>query len=322
MNMINDAEIIVDVFGQKLFSQLSLKHAFPNINLCDLSKVGEYSPSVRLGLGKFYGADANKIMSVSGLAFLQLIVSGFDHLDVAKMKRTGTVISNADGINSQSVAEHTINLMLSLARQTIRHHAAVLDGSFANQKETNVELAEKNIFIIGVGNIGLKVAKLADAFGMVVYAFDPYKDLSSVAEISHQFENLDDGLKIADFVSVHAPLTSTTKGMLNRSFISAMKPSSFLINCARGGIQIDEDLLDAALVGRIAGIGLDVFNQENSKCVFSQLSKSLTLKSRVALAPHTGPSAESRERLVKYINENLVRVLTGEKPLGVVREYL
>jgi len=247
----------------------------------------------------------------------QLPISGYDKINLKRWKSRNIPVANNGGANAVSVAEHVFLMILSLYRHLLIHHNSVVDGRWINLKHQNKELFGKNIGIIGFGNIGKEVAKRAIAFGMNVNYFDikhfPEKIESLRDAHFLSFEKL---LSISDIVTFHVPLTNKTKKLINSSTIQLMKTNAILINTSRGAIQDENAIYQALKDKKIAGAGLDVFSKEP----FPLNSPLLTLDN-IILSPHSGPSFESRYKMIQFVLNNIERVYTGKRPLSVVTEY-
>ena len=212
--------------------------------------------------------------------------TGVDNIDLAEATRRGVIVVNAATANTHAAVEHTLALILSLARHVPAAHAAVRQKRWQRGEFLGVELRGKVLGIIGLGRIGSLVARRAQAFEMTVIAHDPFVSEDRARQVGVQLSGLEDLLQSADFVSVHAPLTSSTVGLLDADKLALLKPTARLINCARGGI-VDEHALAAALTaGRLAGAAVDVFEAEPPRC------SPLLTAPNVVLTPHLGASTQ------------------------------
>ncbi|MBX6320398.1 MAG: hydroxyacid dehydrogenase [Rhodospirillaceae bacterium] len=189
---------------------------------------------------------------------------GYDNIDVAACTRRRIPVTVVGDVNSVPVAEHTMMLMLALARRAVAHDRSTREGAWAvRDRFAMTELAGKRLLLLGFGRIGREVARRARAFDMAVHVYDPYVREGDVSALGCRREpDLDAALPHADFVSVHMPLTPETRNMLDGAALARLKPSASVICTARGGI-VDEAALAAALAaGRLRGAGLDVFARE------------------------------------------------------------
>lgn len=185
---------------------------------------------------------------------------GYDAVDVDAATARKIAVAIVPGTNHESVAEHAFALLLALARRTAEQDRAIRRGIYDRTQPTH--LRGKTIGLIGMGRIGRAVATRARAFGMRVVAYDLMADPEFDAEhgiARHAFEEL---LGVADVVSLHLPLTETTRHLFDRQLFAMMKPGSYFINTARGGLMVEADLREALVSGHLAGAGLDVFNPE------------------------------------------------------------
>jgi len=217
---------------------------------------------------------------------------GVDNVDVETATRRGVVVLNAPGANTISTAEHTFSLLLSLARNVARADATLKDGTWDRKNLEGVELYNKTLGIIGMGRIGSELSRRAIAFGMRVVAFDPYLSVSRARSLQVELvEDLNELLPLADFISLHTPLTTETTHILNAERLAKTKRGVRVINCARGGLINESALADAISDGHVAGAALDVFETEPLP-VDSPLRK----MSKLVLTPHLGAStAEAQE---------------------------
>src|SRR3989440_1142632 len=188
---------------------------------------------------------------------------GTDNVDTEAATQRGIVVMNTPSGNTISTAELTFSMLMALARKIPQAHASMKAGEWNRKAFQGVELYGKTLGILGMGRIGSEVARRAITFGMQVLAFDPYLSLSRAkalqVELCEQLEEVD---ARADFITVHMPLSDETKGMLNAAAFAKMKKGVRVLNCARGGIIHEADLLQAIKEGHVAGAALDVYEQE------------------------------------------------------------
>ena len=220
---------------------------------------------------------------------------GYDAVDVPALNARGIPLAIIGDVNSRPVAEHAMMLMLALAKKVRTYDAATRVGpwGYRNSFEA-IELHEKNLLVVGFGRIGRHVAKMASGFGMTIYAFDPFQSNDAIkAGGAEPVTDLKTGLALADFVSVHVPM-SGGKAVIGSEELACMKKSALIVNTARGGL-IDENALHAALQSsQIAGAGIDVFLEEpppadhplfaSEKVILSPHSASLTAESAIRMA--------------------------------------
>ncbi|MDZ4169148.1 MAG: phosphoglycerate dehydrogenase [Coriobacteriia bacterium] len=232
---------------------------------------------------------------------------GVDNVDVDAATERGIIVCNAPTSNIVSAAEQTMALMLAIARKTPQASASMKQCKWERSKFTGAELYEKTLAIFGLGRIGSLVAERARAFGMNLIGFDPYISESRAAEMGITvYENVDDILPLADFITVHLPKTKETIGMFGAEQFAAMKDGVFLVNTARGGIYQMDALAAALESGKVAGCGIDVYEVE--PCTDSPL---IGLDNAI-LTPHLGAStAEAQDRAGEQIAEYVALGLEG-----------
>jgi D-3-phosphoglycerate dehydrogenase len=235
---------------------------------------------------------------------------GYDAVDIPALSRRKIPLMVAGTANSPSVAEQAMFMMLTLAKRAVEMHSIVKDGNWGYRLgKLPYDLFNKTVLIVGFGRIGTRTAKRCLAMEMNVLIYDPYKSASEIkAAGCEPVADLDAALPRADFVSIHCPKTSETVGMFNAARLKRMKPTAYLINTARGGI-IDEPALHAALVsGKLAGAGLDVFEQEPPPA-----GHSLFELPNVIMAPHVaGVTREAVDRMSEQTARNILSALDGE----------
>jgi D-3-phosphoglycerate dehydrogenase len=235
---------------------------------------------------------------------------GYDSVDVPALSRRKIPLMVAGTANSPSVAEQAMFMMLTLAKRAVEMHALVKDGKWASRLGLlPYDLFGKTVLIIGFGRIGTRTAKRCLAMEMNVQVYDPYKSAAEIkAAGCEPVADLDAALPGADFVSIHCPKTPETVGMFNASRLKRMKPAAYLINTARGGIVEEAALYDALKSGRLAGAGLDVFEQEPPP-----LGHSLFELPNVIIAPHVaGVTREAVDRMSVQTARNILSALDGE----------
>ncbi|RMD82635.1 MAG: phosphoglycerate dehydrogenase [Candidatus Dadabacteria bacterium] len=210
---------------------------------------------------------------------------GVDNVDVDAASKRGIVVMNTPGGNNVTTAEHTISLMLALARHIPQANASLRAGEWRRSDFVGTELCRKTLGIIGIGNIGSIVADRARGLKMKVIAYDPFITEEAAAKLGIELVPLDELYARADFITVHTPLTDDTRGMIGDEAFAKMRPGVRIINCARGGI-VDEAALARALEsGKVAGAALDVFEQEPPPA-----DHPLIQSPKVVATPHLGAS--------------------------------
>jgi D-3-phosphoglycerate dehydrogenase / 2-oxoglutarate reductase len=235
---------------------------------------------------------------------------GYDAVDVPALSRRKVPLMVAGTANSPSVAEQALFMMLWLAKRANEMHAMILDGTWGHRLgKLPFDLYGKTVLIIGFGRIGTRTAKRCLAMEMQVLVYDPYKPPAEIADAGCEaVADLDAALPRADFVSVHCPKTKETVGMFDAARLRLMKPSAYLINTARGGIVDEKALHDALVSGKLAGAGLDVFEQEPPP-----VGQALHGLPNVIMAPHVaGVTREAVDRMSEQTARNLLSALDGE----------
>ncbi len=233
---------------------------------------------------------------------------GVDNIDVDAATQKGIIVLNAPEGNTIAATEHTVAMILALARNIPQAHGSLKAGQWQRSKFTGVEVRGKTLGILGLGRIGTGVAKRALALEMKVLAYDPFISADNAKALDIELAELDEVLAVADFVTFHLPLTAETKNLLNKDRLQKMKPGVRIINCARGGI-IDEAALAAAISeGRVAGAAIDVFAKEP----VDPANPLLALEQTV-VTPHLGAStAEAQVGVAVDVAEGILLALRGE----------
>ncbi len=284
---------------------------FPNmISAGDFeAKLREHAPvhGVALGATRFGEPE----LEASGdMKVVTRIGVGFDAVDVPALSRRKVPLMVAGTANSPSVAEQALFMMLTLAKRAVEMHSIVKDGKWASRLGMlPYDLYGKTVLIIGFGRIGTRTAKRCLAMEMNVLIYDPYKPAADIkAADCEPVTDLDAALPRADFVSIHCPKSPETVGMFNAARLARMKPTAYLINTARGGIVDEPALYDALSSGKLAGAGLDVFEQEPPPS-----GHSLFALPNVIMAPHVaGVTREAVDRMSEQTARNILSALDGE----------
>ncbi len=240
--------------------------------------------------------------------------TGVDNIDVAVATQRGIVVMNAAAGNSVTTAEHTISLLMSLARKIPQAHAKLKAGKWDKKSFMGVELAGKTLGVIGLGNIGKIVASRAIGLAMKVVAYDPFITREVALKAGIELGTLDDVFRQADFLTVHTPLTEETRGIVGEAAFAKMKPGVRVINCARGGLVDEEALYAAIRSGKVAGAALDVFVKEPVPT-----DHPLLTLDEVVVTPHLGASTnEAQDSVAVTIAEQVASYLTTGAVAGAV----
>ncbi|MDP2662333.1 MAG: phosphoglycerate dehydrogenase [Dehalococcoidia bacterium] len=234
---------------------------------------------------------------------------GVDNIDVAAATRRGVVVVNAPGGNTIAAAEHTIAMMLSLARNIPHADASLRAGKWQRQEFMGREVRNKILGVIGLGKVGVEVVRRAQGMEMRTISFDPFASEDLARHLGVDLVSLEELLRRSDFITVHTPLTEATRSLVGAKEMALMKPTAYVINCARGGI-VDEDALLAALQqDKIGGAALDVFTKE-------PLGQNPFLEcKRLILTPHLGAMThEAQVSVAVDVAHEIVTVLGGGQP--------
>jgi len=233
---------------------------------------------------------------------------GVDNIDVPAATARGIVVMNAPDGNTITTAEHTIALLISLARNVAQANSSLKAGKWARKGFIGVELQGKTLGVIGLGRIGRTVSARARAFGMHIVAFDPFIAPEQASDLEIEVGTLDDVFARADFITVHTPLTAETRGIVGQEAFAKMKPGVRIINCARGGLVDEQALCEAIKSGIVAGAALDVFEKEPPDG-----NNPLLFLDEVIVTPHLGASTTEAQEGVAFTVAEQMRdyLLTG-----------
>jgi D-3-phosphoglycerate dehydrogenase / 2-oxoglutarate reductase len=268
--------------------------------------------SARDELGPKYHANAALLAKTPELLVASTTGAGYDTVDLEACTKAGVLVVNQSGGNREAVAEHVIALMIALSKRigetdrVMRRQANMDRNLFMGE-----DVFGKTIGIIGIGNVGSRVAELARGlFAMRVLAYDPYLDAATIAQRGAERAGLDALLKTADFVSVNCPLTPETRGMLGARQFALMRPGAFFITTARGSIHDERALAEALAAKRIAGAGLDVWEKEPPP-----LDHPLLAFDNVIATPHlAGATIQARANLARIAAEQILAIIDGKRP--------
>ena len=251
--------------------------------------------------------DAEAIGAAKGLKVIARAGVGVDNVDIPVATAAGVMVVNAPTSNIVSAAELAITLLLASARFISPANAALRAGKWARSKYTGAELFEKTLGIVGFGKIGQLVAARMQSFGMDVVAYDPYLLPARAAQLGVRLVDLDELLRVSDFITIHLPKTKETANLIGEEALKKVKPTVRIINAARGGVLDEAALYTAITEGRVAGAGLDVFATE--PCTDSPLFQ----LENVVATPHLGASTdEAQERAGIAVAVSVRKALAGE----------
>ncbi len=239
---------------------------------------------------------------------------GVDNIDLNAATEKGIMVVNSPESTSVTVAEHTMGLILSMARKISIADKSVKEGKWEKKKFMGVELRNKTLGVIGMGRIGSQVVNRCKAFGMDAMAYDPYLPEEVAREMGVDLTDLDTVLKNADFITIHVPLTPETKHSISAEQFEIMKDTAFIVNCARGGIIDEEALYDALVNDKIGGAALDVYEEEPP----AEDSKLFELDN-IVLTPHIAASTKEAQRDAAIIvADEIIDLAKGNTPKNVL----
>lgn len=248
---------------------------------------------------------AEIIEAASNLKVVGRAGSGLDNVDVQAATKKGIVVMNTPGGNTITTAEHALSMMLALSRKIPQATASMKSKKWEKSKFMGAEICKKTLGIVGIGLVGSVVADRAHGLKMNVIAFDPFLSPESADKLGVSLVTMDELLKRADYITIHAPKTNDTINLINKELFSKMKDGVFLINCARGGIVNEKDLYDALKSGKVAGAALDVYEKEPPDA-----DNPLLDCEEVICTPHLGASTEeAQEKVAVAVAEQMVDYL-------------
>ena len=288
---------------------------FPSPAFTEAVKDAEYFVGFVRG-----GFDDAFYKSAPKLKLIQLISAGYDRVDIEAARRAKVLVANNGGANAVSVAEHTMLLILSTMKKLSNLHESCMAGKWRVgdfSQNRLFELDGKTLGIVGLGNIGKKVARRAQAFGMNVIYYDILRLTEDQEDaLGVRFALFDEVLRTADVVSLHVPLTPLTKNMMDSRAFSQMKETAFFVNTCRGPVVDEEALFQVLVTNRIMGAGLDVMAQEPPPADH----KFFNLKN-ITITPHmAGPTVENWQRAFRNAYDNVLRVAAGRPASWVIPE--
>ncbi|WHY76595.1 phosphoglycerate dehydrogenase [Neobacillus sp. WH10] len=273
----------------------------PTLPTGDLIKIiGEYDALIVRSQTKvteelLLAADRLRVIARAGV--------GVDNIDVNAATRKGIIVINAPGANTIAATEHTLAMMLSLARKIPQAHQKTSAGEWDRNSFKGVELYKKTLGVIGMGKIGTEVAKRAKSFGMNILGFDPYLTEERAKKLGMTKASLDLIAKESDFITVHTPLTNDTRGLINDDYLSKTKKGVRFVNCARGGVIDEKALVRAIQAGHVAGAALDVFEKEPVGDV------ELLQNPNIIVTPHLGASTvEAQEKVAQEVSAEIIEI--------------
>jgi D-3-phosphoglycerate dehydrogenase len=259
--------------------------------------IGDYEALAVRGATK---VTAEVIAAGTKLQVIGRAGTGLDNVDIQAATKRGIVVMNTPGGNSVTTAEHTVSMMLALARNIPQAHASLKAGLWEKKKFGGTEVYGKTLGVVGLGKIGAIVADRATGLEMNVVAYDPILSEDQAKQCGARLASLDEVFAEADFLTFHVPLTDHTREMVNKDNIAKMKDGVRIINCSRGPVINEEDLADAVESGKVAGVALDVYPVEPPE------NRRLIDNERVICTPHLGASTkEAQENVAVAIADQI-----------------
>lgn len=247
----------------------------------------------------------NIIQAANQLKVIARAGVGVDNIDVDAATLKGILVINAPDGNTISATEHSMAMILAMARNIPQAHQSLRNKEWKRSAFKGTELYQKTLGVIGAGRIGLGVAQRAKSFGMTILAFDPYLTEEKAKALNITKATIDDIAQQADFVTVHTPLTPKTKGIIDADFFSKAKPTLQIINVARGGIIDEQALINALDAGEISRAAIDVFEHEPAT------SSPLITHDKIIVTPHLGASTvEAQEKVAVSVSKEIIDILT------------
>ncbi|KAK1824294.1 hypothetical protein LTR12_001360 [Friedmanniomyces endolithicus] len=243
---------------------------------------------------------------------------GVDNVDLDAATKLGIIVVNSPQGNINAAAEHTIALLMAVARNVGAASLSLKGGKWERSKLVGIEVKGKTLGILGLGKVGLTVARAAGGLGMRLSAFDPYANPALAASANVEIlPTMDELFEQADFLTIHTPMIASTKGLIGSAELSKMKPTARVLNVARGGIVDESALLEALEAGTIAGAGIDVFTSEPPKP--GDTASKLIQHPQVVATPHLGASTmEAQENVSIDVCEQVLSILSGQLPRSAV----
>jgi D-3-phosphoglycerate dehydrogenase len=241
---------------------------------------------------------------------------GFDHLDLDAATANGVILANTASFGTEEVSNHALMLLLACSRKLVLHDRLVRQGVWTRKHLAPMgHIAGQVLSLVGIGHIGRALTRKARALGLRVIAYDPYVSSWDAKEYGVEMvQSVDEACRQADYLSLHVPLSPGTRHLIGRRQLGVMKPTAYLINCARGGVVDEAALIEALRAGRIAGAGLDVFEEEPMRA-----DNPLLLLDNVILTNHYASYSEvAWERAEIQLGEEAVRIATGMWPMSLI----
>ena len=291
----------IDILGQ--VAQVDQRTGLSEEELIGI--IGEYDGlMIRSGTQ----VTAAVIAAASRLKIIGRAGVGVDNVDVPAATQRGVLVVNSPEGNTIAAAEHALAMMLTLSRHIPQAHGGMRAGKWDRKKYVGNELYKKTLGVVGLGKIGSHVARVAQAMGMEVIAYDPFIAADRAQRMQVKLLELDELFRTADYVTLHIPRTKDTENLVNAELLRTMKPTARIVNCARGGVVDEAAIAEAINNGVIAGAGLDVYASEP----LAEDSPLRAVERGLVLTPHLGASTEeAQENVAIDVAEQIRDVLLG-----------
>jgi D-lactate dehydrogenase len=254
----------------------------------------------------FCKADKKTLSKFKNLKLISTMSAGFDHIDLEYCKKNNIIVTNASGYGDNTVAEFTFSLILNLTRKTNIAHEKSKTGNLSFEGFLGQDVRGKTLGVLGTGRIGQNLINISKGFNMKVVAYDLYPNHDQAKNLGFEYKTLDEVLNESDIISIHTPLLKSTHHMINKETINKMKTGVIIINTSRGPVINTLDLLDALKTNKVAGVGLDVLEEElamkehkNKESKIVKANKELLKMPNVIITPH----------LAFYTKEAIIRIL-------------
>ncbi|HMK35218.1 MAG TPA: phosphoglycerate dehydrogenase [Desulfomonilaceae bacterium] len=260
--------------------------------------IGQYDGLAVRGATK---VTADVIAVADNLKVIGRAGTGLDNVDIPAASKRGIVVMNTPGGNTVTTAEHTLSMMMALARNIPQANSSMKGGKWEKKKFSGTEIFNKTLGVVGLGKIGSVVADRARGLGMNVIAYDPFLSEDQAKQMGVRLGTLDEVMREADFITLHVPLTPETRGLINKENLAKMRDGVRIINCSRGAVVNEDDLAEALESGKVAGAALDVFLVEPPDCT------RLIGLDRIICTPHLGASTKEAQDNVAIAVANQIR---------------
>lgn len=284
----------------------------------EMGRAHGYHAAARTEMREPWFPDQRLIDKAPNLLAVCSLGAGYDVIDVDACTKAGILVCNQSGANKEAVAEHAVGLMLAVSKKIAETDRIMRrQNDIERFRYIGTEMLGKTIGIVGLGNIGSRVAEICRlAFRMTVLAYDPYLSKEKVAARGAEKVELKDLLQRADYVTLHCPRTDETFGLIGYDELSLMKPTAFFINTSRGGTYKEPDLARALADKKIAGAGIDVFLEEPPP-----MDHPLMVFENVIVTPHNaGSSYESHDNIAIYASDQWIDIMDGKVPPRLINK--